>query len=146
MLTFSVVAKRPDFSKPVLSREDLAELQRRLSQMSVTAVQDFYAGSSAAKGPRGPLRKLGSPHRRMIARFQSASARRTILTGRFCGLPGSRPRLTVRRSALPSRQVVNVSLGPPYLTHWTAYSRAGWMRGASQVRGRSKSLCRLGSR
>jgi hypothetical protein len=36
------VAKRPDFAKQVLSREDLAELQRRLSQMSVTAVQDFY--------------------------------------------------------------------------------------------------------
>jgi hypothetical protein len=36
------VAKRPDFSKRVLIREDLAQLQRRLSQMSVIAVQDFY--------------------------------------------------------------------------------------------------------
>jgi len=29
------VAKRPNFAKPVLTREDLAELQQRLSQMSV---------------------------------------------------------------------------------------------------------------
>ena len=42
MLHSPAVAKRPDFAKQVLSREDLAELQRRLSQMSVTAVQDFY--------------------------------------------------------------------------------------------------------
>lgn len=42
MLNPPAVAKRPDFSKQVLSREDLAELQRRLSQMGVTGVQDFY--------------------------------------------------------------------------------------------------------
>jgi hypothetical protein len=42
MIHSPAVAKRPDFAKQVLSREDLAELQRRLGQMSVTAVQDFY--------------------------------------------------------------------------------------------------------
>jgi hypothetical protein len=36
------MAKRPDFSKAMLTREDLEALQRRLSQMSTTAVQDFY--------------------------------------------------------------------------------------------------------
>jgi len=30
------------FARQVFSRKDLAELQRRLSEMSVTAVQDFY--------------------------------------------------------------------------------------------------------
>jgi hypothetical protein len=36
------VAKRPDVSKPVLSKDDLAELQRKLSTMSVTGLRDFY--------------------------------------------------------------------------------------------------------
>jgi hypothetical protein len=36
------VARRPDVQKPVISREELAELQRKLSTMSVTAIQDFY--------------------------------------------------------------------------------------------------------
>jgi hypothetical protein len=36
------MARRPRPSDEVLTRKDLAELQRRLSMMSVTAVQDFY--------------------------------------------------------------------------------------------------------
>jgi hypothetical protein len=36
------MARRPRPADEVLSRKDLAELQRRLSMMSVTAVQDFY--------------------------------------------------------------------------------------------------------
>jgi hypothetical protein len=36
------VAKRPDVQKPVLSRGELAEIQRKLSMMSVTGIQDFY--------------------------------------------------------------------------------------------------------
>jgi hypothetical protein len=36
------VAKRPDVQKPVMSREELVALQRKLSTMSVTAIQDFY--------------------------------------------------------------------------------------------------------
>ena len=37
------MAKRPDFSKAMLTREELEALQRRLSNMSTTtAVQDFY--------------------------------------------------------------------------------------------------------
>jgi hypothetical protein len=36
------MVKRPDVPKQVLSREDLADLQRRLDQMSVTGVEDFY--------------------------------------------------------------------------------------------------------
>ena len=33
---------RPDFTDKPLSVEELAELQRKLKGMSVTAVQDFY--------------------------------------------------------------------------------------------------------
>ena len=36
------MARRPRPPDEVLSRKDLAELQRRLSMMSVTPVQDFY--------------------------------------------------------------------------------------------------------
>ena len=36
------MARRPRPPDEVLSRRDLAELQRRLSMMSQTAVQDFY--------------------------------------------------------------------------------------------------------
>jgi hypothetical protein len=38
----TVMARRPRPPDEVLSRTDLTELQRRLSMMSVTAVQDFY--------------------------------------------------------------------------------------------------------
>ena len=37
-----IVARRPRPADEVLSRKDLAELQRRLSMMSQTAVEDFY--------------------------------------------------------------------------------------------------------
>jgi hypothetical protein len=36
------MARRPRPPEEILTREDLAELQQRLSMMSVTAVQDFY--------------------------------------------------------------------------------------------------------
>lgn len=36
------MARRPRPADEVLSRKDLAELQRRLSMMSQTAVEDFY--------------------------------------------------------------------------------------------------------
>ncbi len=36
------MARRPQPAEEVLSRKDLAELQRRLSMMSQTAVEDFY--------------------------------------------------------------------------------------------------------
>jgi hypothetical protein len=36
------MARRPRPTDEVLSRENLAELQRKLSMMGVTAVQDFY--------------------------------------------------------------------------------------------------------
>src|SRR6266851_4743529 len=39
------MARRPQPPDEVLSRKDLAELQRRLSMMSVTAVQDFYSSA-----------------------------------------------------------------------------------------------------
>ena len=35
-------SRGPDFQKQVLSRDELCALQRRLDQMSVTGVQDFY--------------------------------------------------------------------------------------------------------
>lgn len=39
------MAKRPEVVKSVLNRQDLLDLQRRLSSMSVTAVRDFYAAA-----------------------------------------------------------------------------------------------------
>jgi hypothetical protein len=38
------MARRPEVPSPkdVLSKDDLAELHRKLSQMSVTGLQDFY--------------------------------------------------------------------------------------------------------
>lgn len=36
------MARRPQPPDEVLSRKELTELQRRLSMMSTTAVQDFY--------------------------------------------------------------------------------------------------------
>ena len=38
------MARRPEVPSPkdVLSKDDLGELQRKLSQMSVTGLQDFY--------------------------------------------------------------------------------------------------------
>jgi hypothetical protein len=42
MILFPIMARRPQLPDEVLSPKDLAELQRRLSMMSVTAVQDFY--------------------------------------------------------------------------------------------------------
>ena len=36
------VAKRPDIPKLVMSREELVELQRKLSTMSITGLHDFY--------------------------------------------------------------------------------------------------------
>jgi hypothetical protein len=41
----SAMARRPRPPNEMLSRADLAELQRRLSMLSVTAVQDFYHGA-----------------------------------------------------------------------------------------------------
>ena len=55
------MAKRPDVLKQVLSREDLAELQRRLHQMSVTGVEDFYRTAYIAcrlDGDRVPSPRL----------------------------------------------------------------------------------------
>ena len=42
MILFAIMARRARIADEVLSRKDLAELQRRLSMMSQTAVQDFY--------------------------------------------------------------------------------------------------------
>ena len=42
------MVRRPTPADEVLSRKDLAELQRRLSMMSGTAVQDFYRGAHLA--------------------------------------------------------------------------------------------------
>ena len=42
MILFPIMARRPRTADEVLSRKELAELQRRLSMMSQTAVQDFY--------------------------------------------------------------------------------------------------------
>ena len=38
----AVMARRPWPADEILTRKELADLQRRLSMMSVTAVQDFY--------------------------------------------------------------------------------------------------------
>jgi hypothetical protein len=43
-----IMARRPRPPDEVLSRKDLAELQRRLSMMSTTAVQDFYQYTHSA--------------------------------------------------------------------------------------------------
>jgi hypothetical protein len=48
MILFAIMARRPQPTDEVLSRKDLAELQRRLSMMSVTAVQDFYQYTHSA--------------------------------------------------------------------------------------------------
>ncbi len=48
MILFPIMARRPLPTDEVLSRKDLAELQRRLSMMSVTAVQDFYQYTHSA--------------------------------------------------------------------------------------------------
>jgi hypothetical protein len=42
------MARRPRPPEEILTRKDLAELQRRLSMMSVTAVQDFYQYTHSA--------------------------------------------------------------------------------------------------
>jgi len=48
MILFPIMARRPQPPDEVLSRKDLAELQRRLSMMSVTALQDFYQYTHSA--------------------------------------------------------------------------------------------------
>jgi hypothetical protein len=42
------MARRPHSPGEVLTKKDLAELQRRLSMMSVTAVEDFYQYTHSA--------------------------------------------------------------------------------------------------
>jgi hypothetical protein len=42
MIYFRIMARRPRPPEEILSQQDLAELQTRLSMMSTTAVQDFY--------------------------------------------------------------------------------------------------------
>ena len=42
------MARRPEVAKHVLNRQDLADLNRRLSTMSVTAVRDFYHSAHLA--------------------------------------------------------------------------------------------------
>ena len=42
------MARRPEVAKHVLNRQDLEELNRRLSMMSVTAVRDFYHSAHLA--------------------------------------------------------------------------------------------------
>ena len=36
------MARRPEVEKPVLTEEDLAHLRRKLSQMSITALESYY--------------------------------------------------------------------------------------------------------
>jgi hypothetical protein len=42
------MARRPRPPEEILTRKDLAELQQRLSMMSITAVQDFYQYTHSA--------------------------------------------------------------------------------------------------
>ena len=42
------MARRPEVAKHVLNRQDLADLNRRLSAMSVTAVRDSYHSAHLA--------------------------------------------------------------------------------------------------
>lgn len=42
LLHSPAVAKHPDIGKHVLSHDELSELQRRVAQTGITAVQDFY--------------------------------------------------------------------------------------------------------
>jgi len=42
------MARRPRPPEEILTREDVAELQRRLSMMSITAVDDFYQYTHSA--------------------------------------------------------------------------------------------------
>ena len=53
MILSPIMARRPRPADEVLTRKDLAELQRRLAMMSQTAVQDFYqyAHSACRMGP-----------------------------------------------------------------------------------------------
>lgn len=47
------MARRPRPPEEILTRKDLAELQHRLSMMSVTALHDFYnGGESGIRTPR----------------------------------------------------------------------------------------------
>jgi hypothetical protein len=39
------MARRPDFSKEVLNRQELRELAKRLKAMGVTEIRDFYAAT-----------------------------------------------------------------------------------------------------
>jgi hypothetical protein len=48
MIKSALMARRPRPPEEILSRKDLADLQRRLSMMSVTAVQDFYQYTHSA--------------------------------------------------------------------------------------------------
>jgi hypothetical protein len=43
-----IMARRPHSPGEVLTKNDLAELQRRLSMMTVTAVEDFYQYTHSA--------------------------------------------------------------------------------------------------
>jgi hypothetical protein len=48
------MARRPRPPEEILTRKDLAEIQQRLSMMSVTAVEDFYqyTHNTCRIGPR----------------------------------------------------------------------------------------------
>jgi hypothetical protein len=48
LLTSRVMASRPRPPEEILTRKDLEELERRLSMMSTTAVQDFYQYTHSA--------------------------------------------------------------------------------------------------
>jgi hypothetical protein len=48
LLKSGFMARRPRPPEEILTRKDLAELQRRLSMMSITAVQDFYQYAHSA--------------------------------------------------------------------------------------------------
>jgi len=48
MLKSRIMARRPRPPDEILTREELEDLQRRLSKMSITAVQDFYQYTHSA--------------------------------------------------------------------------------------------------
>jgi len=48
MLKSRIMARRPRPPDEILTREELEDLQRKLSKMSITAVQDFYQYTHSA--------------------------------------------------------------------------------------------------
>jgi hypothetical protein len=84
MIYCEVMARRPRSPEEILTRKDLEELQRRLSMMSTTAVQDFYPVHPL--GLPGESRALSQPQGDAGARSGVEANAEVALNCRVSGL------------------------------------------------------------